>query len=84
MHSLLIEDRNKITITEVSDVDSFDEETILMSLHGGGLMLKGRDLHIQKLDVEEGKAVITGTVNSAVYTAKRDKSEGSLLKKILK
>ncbi|GAB1475936.1 hypothetical protein MASR2M70_07680 [Bacillota bacterium] len=84
MHSLFIEDRNRITITEVSDVDSFDEETILISLESGGMMIKGRDLHIQKLDVEDGKAVITGTVNSAAYTAKRDKSEGSLLKKLLK
>ena len=84
MHNLLIEDRKQITITEVADVDSFDEETILLSLHGGGLLLKGQDLHIQKLDIEEGKAIITGTVNSAAYTAKREKSEGGLLKKLLK
>ncbi|HAF60116.1 MAG TPA: sporulation protein YabP [Clostridiales bacterium UBA9856] len=84
MHSLMIEDRKQITITDVADVESFDEETILLSLHSGGLLLKGQDLHIQKLDIEEGKAIITGTVNSAAYTAKREKSEGGLLKKLLK
>jgi len=84
MHNLLIEDRKLISITEVADVDSFDEETIVLSLHSGGLLLKGQELHIQKLDIEEGKAVITGTVNSAAYTAKREKSEGGFLKKLLK
>lgn len=84
MHNLLIEDRKQISITEVSDVDSFDEETILLSLHGGGLVLKGQGLHINKLDVDEGKVIITGMLNSAAYTAKRDKTEGGFLKKLLK
>ena len=84
MHSLLIEERKQITITDVSDVDGFDEETMLLSLQGGGLLLKGRDLHIQKLDIEEGKAIITGTIDSAEYTAKKEKSEGGFLKKLLK
>ncbi len=84
MHNLLIEDRKQITITEVADIDSFDEETILLSLHGGGLQLAGKDLHIKMLDIEEGKAIITGTVNSALYTEKREKSQAGLLKKLLK
>ena len=84
MHNLFIEDRKQITVTDVADVDSFDEESIVLSIHGGGLLLKGQELHIQKLDLEEGKAIITGSVNSAVYTEKREKSEGGFLKKILK
>lgn len=84
MHSLLIEDRKSITITDVVDVESFDEENILMTLVGGGLIIRGENLQIQKLDVEEGKAAITGTVVSTTYTAKKEKQEGSLLKRILK
>ena len=84
MHNLMIEDRNRITVTDVLDVDSFDEETINMSLHSEGLIIKGKDLQIQKLDVEEGKIIINGTINSAVYTGKREKTEGGFLKKLLK
>jgi len=84
MHNIFIEDRKQITVTEVTDVDSFNEENILLTIHGGGLLLKGQDLHIQKLDLEEGKAIITGSINSAAYTEKRDKSEGGFLKKMLK
>jgi sporulation protein YabP len=84
MHSLLVEDRNKTIITEVTDVNSFDEETIVLSIQEGGIILKGQDLHMQKLDVEEGKAIITGIVNSVAYTTKTKKSEGGILKKLLK
>lgn len=84
MHSLLIEDRKNITITDVVDVESFDEENILMVLAGGGLVIRGENLQIQKLDVEEGKAAVTGTFVSVAYTAKKEKQEGSLLKRILK
>lgn len=84
MHNLFIEDRKQITVTEVADVDSFNEESILFSIHGGGLVLKGQNLHIQKLDLEEGKAIITGSINSIAYTEKRDKAEGGFLKKMLK
>jgi sporulation protein YabP len=81
---LIIEERKQITITDVSDVDGFDDETMLLSLHDGGLLLKGQGLHIQKLDIEEGKAVITGVINSAEYTAKREKAEGGFFKRLLK
>ncbi|NLY71691.1 MAG: sporulation protein YabP [Clostridiales bacterium] len=84
MHNLYIEDRKLITITEVTEVDNFDEETILLTVQGSNLLLKGQNLHIQKLDLEEGKAVISGTLNSVNYSEKKDKSEGGFLKKMLK
>jgi sporulation protein YabP len=84
MHNLIIEDRKQITVTEVADVDNFNEESILLSIHGGGMILKGQGLHIQKLDLEEGKAIITGSINSIAYTEKRDRTEGGFLKKMLK
>ncbi|MDD2215011.1 MAG: sporulation protein YabP [Eubacteriales bacterium] len=84
MHNLFIEDRKQITVTDVKDVDNFNEETILLTIHEGGLLLKGQEMHIQKLDLEEGKVIITGSVTSATYTEKREKSEGGFLKKMLK
>lgn len=84
MHNLTIEDRKQITITEVADVDRFDEETIQLSLKSGGLLLKGQGLHIQKLDLQEGKAVVTGVLTQASYTEKREKTEGGFFGKMLK
>lgn len=83
-HVITIDNRQKLSITEVADIDNFDEEEICANLKDGGLIIKGSQLHIQKLDLAEGKAVVTGQVNSIVYTQIKNKGEKGLLKKILK
>ena len=82
-HVITIDNREKITVTEVADIDNFDEEEICANLKTGGLLIKGKGLHIQMLDLGEGKAVITGEINSLAYTQKKDKSEKGLIRKIL-
>ena len=83
-HIINIDNREKITITEVVDVESFNEDNVLLTLKSGGLVIKGQNLHMQKLDLAEGSAVITGFVHAALYTEKKDKQEKGFLKKILK
>lgn len=83
-HMITIDNREKMTITDVADIANFDEEEICAELKNGGLLIKGRQLHIQMLDLAEGKAVITGELDSLAYTQKKDKSEKGLLRKILK
>ena len=83
-HTLSIDNREKLTVTSVADVESANEESVLVLLVQGGLVVKGQNLHIQNLDLAEGKAIITGSIQSAVYTEKKDKQEGSLLRKIFK
>ncbi|MGI6751757.1 MAG: YabP/YqfC family sporulation protein [Anaerovoracaceae bacterium] len=82
--NIYIENRGKVTITDVIQVGSFNDETVLLSVDGNGIAVKGQNLHIQKLDLEEGKVIITGHIQSAAYTEKRDKDDGGFLKKLLK
>jgi sporulation protein YabP len=83
-HIVSIDNRERISVTDVTDIESFNEELILLILKNGGLIIKGQDLHIQKLDLEEGRVLITGAIGSATYTEKKDKQEKGFLKKILK
>jgi len=83
-HVVNIDNRERVTVTEVTDVESFNEEIILLTLKNGGLIIRGEDLHIQKLDLEEGRVLISGAIGSAVYTEKKDRQEKGFLKKILK
>ncbi len=83
-HIISIENRERITITDVADVDSFNEETILVNLKPGGLVIKGTNLHLQKLDLQEGKVIISGELMSMSYTHKKQKDNRSMLSKILK
>ncbi len=83
-HIVNMENRNRTTITEVSDVESFDEEAITVILKSGAIYIKGKELHIQKLDLQEGKVIIAGQVNSFAYSDKKEKQEKGFLKKMLK
>lgn len=81
-HNITIDNREKISITDVKSVDTFDEEEICANLSEGGLVIKGRQLHIQMLDLDAGTAVITGEISMISYVQK--KAEKSFVKKLLK
>ena len=83
-HIVNIDNRERITVTDVADVESFNEEIVFLTLKNGGLIIRGENLHIQKLDLEEGRVLILGAIGSAVYTERKDKQEKGFLKKILK
>ena len=54
-HNLILEERGNLTITGVEDVDSFDEETVVVYTGLGELTVRGSGLHINKIDVEAGE-----------------------------
>ncbi len=82
-HSLILEDRKSLVVTGVSDVDSFDEETITVYTDYGELTVKGKLLHVSKLSVETGELILDGQILSLTYT--ESKSNGtSLLSKLFK
>jgi len=83
-HVVNIDNRERVSVTDVTDIESFNEEIILIALKNGGLIIRGENLHIQKLDLEEGRVLISGAIGSAVYTEKRDRQEKGFLKRILK
>lgn len=84
-HNLFIEGREKLNITGVRDVISFDENTIVLSTEMGGLVLKGTDLHISKLNVEEGNLNIEGYLIACNYTDKTEnKRTGGFFSNIFK
>lgn len=79
-HYIQMENRKRITVTEVTSVEGFDEETILANLNDQGLIISGKDLHIETLDLDEGKLVANGEIESLSYTKK--KSGGKLFDRI--
>lgn len=66
-HSILMENRERVTITGVQDVDSFDEGSVLLVTDLGYITLHGIDLHINKLNLEEGQLVVEGEILGVEY-----------------
>lgn len=67
-HNLILEDRKALMITGVSDVDSFDDQTIVVYTDKGEMTIKGIGLHIDKLSLETGELKVNGNIIAIVYT----------------
>ena len=84
-HSITLENQEKLTVSGVSDVDTFDENKITLFTEDDTLVIEGEQLHIQKLDVASGDLEITGDVFSLTYTGSADSRGGKgFFRKMLK
>lgn len=79
-HYIQMENKKRITVTEVTSVEGFDEETILANLADQGLIISGKNLHIETLDLEEGRLVADGEIEGINYVKK--KAGGSIFDRL--
>ena len=66
-HNLTLEDRKKLAVSGVEDVESFDEREIVMRTTGGTLVISGEDLSVSRLSVETGDVSVQGLIDSLCY-----------------
>ena len=78
-HHVSIEGRERVTITQVADVDAFDEAALWANLKEGAIEVTGQGLNMEKLDLEQGLLVVTGQIMSLTYTDKLKKGKHGLL-----
>jgi len=83
--NIILENRKKLSVSGVVDVESFDEECVNLYTEAGLLHIKGEGLKISKLSVESGDVSIDGEITSLVYTDDDPKEKGlSVFKKLFK
>ena len=78
-HSLILDNRSSLTLTGVSDVMGFDEQTVNLMTDCGALIVKGENLHINKLNLDSKDVCIDGTINSLQYLSQGTKTLKSKL-----
>lgn len=85
-HSVTLDERKRLHITQVTDVDTFDESRIVLFTAEDTMVIEGYDLHIQKLDVVGGELAIEGEIVSLVYSGRDGYQKGGkgFFKKLLK
>jgi len=66
-HHILLEGRVQLSVSGVEEVESFDESTIVMITSQGTLVVRGEELHIEKLSLDGGDLKVEGTVDSLTY-----------------
>ena len=78
-HNAILENRQRLQLSGVTDVDSFDEDEIRLFTQLGELTIKGKDLHINEISVESGDVSVEGDIWSLVYGEKDRKKKQEVL-----
>lgn len=81
-HNIIMEGRKILNITGVKEIDSFDENCIVVNTIMGELTVKGKDFNMSNLSVDTGELYLTGEVSALYYNVSKEKS--SILSKIFK
>lgn len=85
-HSLNLIEREKLILSGVREVFSFDEELIEIETSRGYLDIKGSELHIIKMNIDEGELAIEGTISEMTYhdSVGKGKKKSSIMSKLFK
>lgn len=85
VQNLILENRNKLSISGVLDVLSFDDQIIIIETELDLLTVKGEKLKINKLSIDTAEVIVEGDINSLTYSNKNlDKKSEGLFGKIFK
>ena len=66
-HNLILEERGSLTVTGVEDIDSFDDQTVVIYTGRGELTVRGNQLHIERIDLQAGELELQGQVDALTY-----------------
>ena len=85
-HKLVVNNRKTSLVTGVIDVLSFDLNEILLETQQGMMMVKGTDLHVNRLSLEKGEVDLSGNIDSIAYSSvtPQAKQGDSFLTKLFK
>jgi len=84
MHNIIMENREKLTLTGVIDIHSFDDELVLVETEMGILTVKGNDLKMNKLNLENNELIVEGKIFALVYSEAELQKKGGMFGKIFK
>jgi sporulation protein YabP len=66
-HTVSLDNRERAVFSGVQDVESFNDEQVVMITSSGAIILSGQNLHISKLNLEEGLLVVDGFIYAMEY-----------------
>ena len=70
-HKLQLSERNKLTMTGVTEVASFEESSVVLHTALGRLLVQGRDLKLKTLSLDGGQVTVDGEISALIYEEPR-------------
>ena len=85
LQNVFLENREKLSISGVLDVFSFDDQIIIIETELGLLTIKGENLKITKLSLDTSDFILEGYINNIFYSNNENvKKNQNLFSKIFK
>lgn len=85
IQNIILENREKLSISGVLDVLSFDDQIVILETELGLLTVKGENLRINKLSLDTSEVVVDGEIYNLGYSEKENSQKsGSFFGKIFR
>lgn len=72
--SVTIENRERISVTGIVRIDSFDESEVCARAENSLVSIFGQGLHISRLDLDNGVLIVDGFITGVEYSDEENKS----------
>ncbi|MFS8639466.1 MAG: sporulation protein YabP [Symbiobacteriaceae bacterium] len=85
-HTLMMTGRERLELEGVQRVDSFDDKAVVLDTDLGRMTIRGENLHIHELNLEDGRLLLEGRITSLAYedTGSGRRERRNLLERLLK
>ena len=80
-HQLILQDRHHLELSGITDVDSFDDTSVICVTSLGRLSISGSGLHLHRLDLDGTALSVEGHIDALNYT---DLRKGGLFGRLLR
>ena len=75
-HNVIIENRNKLVLSGVNEVESFEEDNVCLKTTKGDLTIRGNEMKMESFQAEIGDLVMRGNIYALVYVNDTGAKEG--------
>lgn len=66
-HKLTLNERKHLTLSGVTEVVSFDDETVVLKTSMGTLTVHGQNLQLKNLSLDGGQVAVDGAIAAFIY-----------------
>ncbi len=84
IHHAILENRNQLLLTGVTEIDSFDERAVVVYTQLGELTILGKDLHMNRMSIESGEVSVEGEILALRYGDKDRQAPLNLLGRLFR
>lgn len=66
-HNVILEDRKHLVMSGVFEVESFEEDSVVLKTSKGKLNIRGENLKMESFVSETGDLIVSGNIYAFVY-----------------